>query len=324
MPPMDDAPKASRRRRALLVTGLAAVGALVGLELFLRARFGLGDPPLYMADAECGYRTVPSRSYRRFGNVFTVNSTSQRGSREPGEKPSGVRRVLCVGDSIDNGGVAMGDAQTLPAVLEGELNKKGKWEVLNASQGGWALGNELGYLREFGTFKADFVVLEVAANDLYQPFSSAEILKNPSYPTKAPPLAIVELFGRYLLPRLGIGVAPPDPGAELKGHQPESLRRNVAILAEEIALVRRQGGVPIVWYVQESPKRRAKNVEPDRAAYAALVARLGKLDVPLFDFTREADANGDALFRDGIHPKPEGNRFFAGRIAPRLWTLAGR
>ncbi|PSR13657.1 lipolytic protein G-D-S-L family, partial [filamentous cyanobacterium CCP3] len=50
--------------------------ALAVAELFLRVRYGLGNPPLYVADTRTGYRLAPHQTLRRRGNRIAINAYS--------------------------------------------------------------------------------------------------------------------------------------------------------------------------------------------------------------------------------------------------------
>ncbi|PSN16511.1 lipolytic protein G-D-S-L family, partial [filamentous cyanobacterium CCP5] len=61
------------------ILGLLGFIALAIAELVLRRVYGLGQPPLYVADTRTGYRLAPNQSVRRFGNRIQVNQYSMRG-----------------------------------------------------------------------------------------------------------------------------------------------------------------------------------------------------------------------------------------------------
>lgn len=85
-----------------LVWGLGSgIAALILAEVSLRMFWGLGDPPLYISDAEFEYIYAPNQDLVRFGNRVYVNAFSMR-SRELNETDS--IRILVIGDSIVNGG----------------------------------------------------------------------------------------------------------------------------------------------------------------------------------------------------------------------------
>jgi hypothetical protein len=104
--------------------GLLGLGFVtIGLELALRWRYGLGSPPLYVADPAIGYLLAPNQTLRRSGNRIAINAFSMRSGpidRQPGPN---LRRLLILGDSIVNGGWWTDQANTLSSLLETELNQ---------------------------------------------------------------------------------------------------------------------------------------------------------------------------------------------------------
>ncbi|MDP8255417.1 MAG: SGNH/GDSL hydrolase family protein [Candidatus Alcyoniella australis] len=86
-------------------------------------------------------------------------------------KPTGVYRVLCVGDSFTYGPY-VGNDDTFPGQLETRLNKQleGRLivEALNAGVSGYTICDEFSLIAQRGSAsKPDLVVLQVLANDLY-------------------------------------------------------------------------------------------------------------------------------------------------------------
>jgi hypothetical protein len=73
--------------------------------------------------------------------------------------------------------------------------------------------NELGYLRSRGTFGADAVVIVLNTGDLVQPFNPGKLLLAGGYPDHRPPLAMEELWVRYIGPRFFHTGAAVDAGA---------------------------------------------------------------------------------------------------------------
>ena len=76
-------------------------------------------------------------------------------------------------------------------------------EVLNASANSWGPQNELAYLKRFGTFEAQAVVLLLNTDDLFAPAPTSEAVgRDRNYPNRKPPFALAELLNRYLEPKL--------------------------------------------------------------------------------------------------------------------------
>src|SRR5688572_26696934 len=109
---MDDptpsaAPVPRRRRLRKWIVAAVVLGFVGGLtsELFLRARYGLGDPPIIISDPAIEYRYAPNGHYIRRGNRIDINSYSMRSDDLTSTKASAEeRRVLVMGDSVINGG----------------------------------------------------------------------------------------------------------------------------------------------------------------------------------------------------------------------------
>ena len=315
--------KRLRVKRVLMVgSGIIVVGIVVS-EIFLRQRFGLGDPPLYATDPQTGYEPVASAVYHRFGKTTSINAFAQRSPHDPTTKPFGIYRVLCVGDSITNGGVQINDGETYPGQTESRLNARshGRYEVLAAAAGGWAISNELGYIQKYGTSKADLLILQVGTNDLFQPKS----LWNPgmtSFPTRKPPFALYELWYRYLSPRLFHQAEATDAGVNIEEHSSKQLEENLSSIDEVIKIARGSGAIPIVWYIRLAPSARSKNEVYDKSAHEALAKRLNSLGVPLWDFTRELDAKPAAdIYKDDIHPNKEGYGIIADAMSQHMVSI---
>ncbi|MBD3560821.1 SGNH/GDSL hydrolase family protein, partial [Planktothrix sp. FACHB-1355] len=182
----------------------SVVGILITTEVTLRLALGLGNPVLVQADSDTGYRFQPNQKIFRFGKHIQYNQYSQRSEPITPEKPAGKLRILMLGDSVLNGGNPTDQSQIITELFEAKLSASGHpAEVLNASSGSWGIGNQLGYLRKFGTFNADAVILQIGTHDLTQPTSNSEIVgHHPSFPTHPPLLAIQEAWTRYAWPNL--------------------------------------------------------------------------------------------------------------------------
>jgi hypothetical protein len=186
---------------ALLILG-AGVIVVVIVELLLRGKYGLGNPPLYVADARTGYRLAPNQSLRRRGNRIEINQYSMRGSAIAPQPAPNTLRVLMLGDSIVNGGWWTDQTELLSLKLQGVLlaltsGDFQQVEVLNASANSWGPRNELGYVLRFGTFDSQIVLLVLNTDDLFAVAPNAhELNRHPAYPTRRPPLALWEAVAR--------------------------------------------------------------------------------------------------------------------------------
>jgi len=332
-----------------------ALFLLVSAELAARFLLGLGDPLVYQSDPDYGYRPVPNQDVRRFGNRIFYNAQGLRSEPITKQPAPGTIRILCVGDSITFGGTQTDQAATYPYQLQGKLNRQvatlaqsaqesplsvkvpnrfimrpasalglaetsyrlPRYEVLNASAAGWATMNQEAFLRKFGTFNSDIVVLQVASHDLFQPKISSNLVEeSPSFPTQKPVLALQEALFRYALPKYFPELRPaPDPSVETQASK-DDLERNLASLERINSIVKAHNSQLVVFLIEQPDK-----YEPKSALY-----RLGKqaftdkaqaLNLP-HTFLKAEDirkAGGQKLFRDPIHPNPQGNKLIAKEVA---------
>lgn len=135
-----------------------AIAFLTAIELALRL-LGFGNPALLQADAEAGYIFAPNQLVYRFGNRLQYNQFSQRSEQIDSAKPEGTIRILMTGDSVLNGNNTTDQAENITELLAARLlGIKKQVQVLNAYAGSWAIGNQWGYIRKFGTFESDAVM----------------------------------------------------------------------------------------------------------------------------------------------------------------------
>ena len=178
---------------------LIAAIALIALEILLRLGWGLGQRPLYIADPEIGYLLAPNQRLRRFGNHIIINRYSQRSEPISTERPPDTRRIFLLGDSIANGAWWTDQQQTISALMERQLGtvSTSAVEVLNASANSWGPRNQLAYLKRYGTFESQVIVLLLNTDDLFATApTSLPVGRDPSYPQQQPAFALAELFTR--------------------------------------------------------------------------------------------------------------------------------
>lgn len=305
---------------------------LVALELILRFKYGLGNPALLQADEQTGYRFQPNQKVYRFGKNIQYNEYSQRSPSITPEKPEGKLRILMIGDSVLNGGYPTDQNETITAFLTQKLNEAGyNAEVLNASSGSWGIGNQLGYLREFGMFDSEAIILQIGTHDLVQPTSTSEkIGKDPYFPNKRPLFAIQEGWERYgrkytvywLATYKNIYV-----GNYLEGEQPpNSLNPTVDFpknmnYFKEIITMARAKNIPI--YVLFTPYR--ADVFPTLRTpkyYPEFMEILRAKNVPVIDsyyyWSILPPYLANSYFRDSVHLTVPGHKALADLIFQEL------
>lgn len=305
---------------AVLVLGTA-------LEVFLRVRYGLGHPPLYVADARTGYRLAPNQRLRRRGNQILINEYSMRGPAITPQRPDQTLRVMLLGDSIVNGGWWTDQSELLSIQVQRYLDDHlrstrpdfpglSQAEVLNASANSWGPRNELGYVLRFGTFESQVVVLLLNTDDLFAIApNSYELGRHPAYPTHRPLLALGEAIRRrqpyQMSPELQ---ALHDQPGDRVGVNLEAIRQ----LKAQVQLA--QGQLLLAM----TPLRR--ELEADGPRDYEQVARQRLTDfaaaenIPYLDFLpRFQDQDYAPLYFDHIHLSHQGNQTVGQALAQ--WVI---
>ncbi len=291
---------------AILVAG-GLLLALAAAEIWARLALGLGNPPLWRADPEIEYLPLPSRRYVRFGNVVAFNAWSMRSRDFPQRKVDPLElRVLVVGDSIVNGGAYTDQTALATTILEGALAAELRRPVVvgNVSAGSWGPPNQLAYLRRFGLFDADVVVLVLNSPD----YADAPQFRplGPYMPVRPPLVALSELWLKYLDRYLKKRAAAGQP----RDVRPEDVRACLAGLRQMVGLARAGGAaVVLAQYLKQEEIEGAP--EEGHRAIGAVAAELGIVPVQLGCAFREALRAGRRPYRDGYHPGDEGQRVLA-------------
>jgi lysophospholipase L1-like esterase len=304
---------------------LCAAILLVCVETGLRWRFGLGRPLLIYLDDSYGYAYRPAQDLKRFGNRVYYNHEGLR-SEELQSIPEEVHeRILCVGDSVTNGGTVIDQSETYPYILQRQLLKSGlRVQVLNASAGGWAVENELNYLQAKGLYQSRVVILEIASHDLYQKKSTEkEVAKNPNFPVHPPLSATSELFARYLLPRVVNSLKSlrreySDP--MIKAEYQECR----ALLGRMVSLVHRQNAEAIVMLIPDRDEAMRGRYKQDHISDLRGVCQLPSCRfIEALDRFHEPIRSGATLYRDDVHPNQAGNQVMANTALEALSTVSG-
>lgn len=153
--------------RNVLLVILSVVITTVALEAVLR----IFKPQVYFGerlntwDEELGIRHIPGTATHlvrpEFSTEVVINSKGLRDVEHSYDKPSGTRRILCLGDSFTFGfGVERHEA--FPSLLEDLLNTDKHadgWEVINAGVCGHGTAHQLAYFETEGYRYAPELIL---------------------------------------------------------------------------------------------------------------------------------------------------------------------
>ncbi|AFY44161.1 SGNH/GDSL hydrolase family protein [Nostoc sp. PCC 7107] len=304
---------------------LGVIGLLIVIEMGLRSLFGFGNPLVYIGDSQIGYLLAPNQSTRRFGNRIEINEFSMRSSPIAKIPAPSTLRVLLLGDSIANGGWWTDQKNTISSLIMNSLtsaiaDKYPQVEVLNASANSWGPRNELAYLQRFGSFEAQVVVLLINTDDLFAHTPTAlPVGRDRNYPDSKPPLALVEVWQRYItkqqpIPELKALLAEPGDrvGVNLEAiKQIQALVRqhNSKFLLAMTPLLRELGKPGPLDYEVTARQRLNEFTKTQQIPYIDFL--------PLLNET----AHAQALYHDSIHMNLQGNQFVSGVIERSLLEI---
>jgi len=294
---------------------LLALIVLVGfIEGVLRFALGFGNPVLIAPDPYCEYILKPDQHIFRFFAHTDTNHLGMRSDEVPAKRSPDTLRLMLVGDSIVYGTSRVDQHQIFSEILRHDLPSivHEHVEVLNASAGGWAIENELSYIRSRGIFNSDVVLLVLNNGDLTQ--SRATIAQSDSMPIRRDATAIGELYSRLVRPLLSHGRALN--GGSLTSGEAYAIRRsNLADLEAFRALVASQHAQLVIVY---APFRRDI---PTRSADSAatLYNWASAHNVSYLDLTSaESLYPANAITLDGTHFNTRGHQLVAKAIE-RSW-----
>jgi len=118
-----------------------------------------------VADPQLSFVHVPNRSAFLMGVEVSINSEGRRDRDYPRAKPADVYRIIMLGDSTTLGwGVPLD--QTVAKLLESDLNRNGRYEVINAGVGNYGTVQEVAHYKTYDrSWRPDLVILEYFIND---------------------------------------------------------------------------------------------------------------------------------------------------------------
>jgi GDSL-like Lipase/Acylhydrolase family len=307
----------------VIILFVTAIGLVVIAEVSLRLLFGFGNPLLYVADEQIGYLLAPNQRVRRFGNRILINAYSMRSLEIAPDRSPETLRIFLVGDSVANGAWWTDQEEIISEMLRRSLlpllpkTSFQQVEVLNASANSWCPRNELAYLRRFGSFQSQIVVLLINTDDLFGTAPTAiQVGRDGNYPDRKPPLALVEVVSRYLL--------KPKPIPEMEAVRAEGGDRvafNLEAIEQIQAIVTQTDGrlllamTPLLREIGTPGSRDYEIKARQRLQEFAAAQQIPYIDfLPLFN----ANPEPQTLYRDHIHLSPEGNQLVSQTLIAQL------
>ena len=301
--------------KILLIILTSVIGITVLAEGGLRLVLGLGDPPLYVADDEIGYLLAPNQNLKRMGNKIQINQYSMRSEAIEKSKPDSVFRVLLVGDSIINGGWWTDQEETISSLIKNKLGSDGNSvQVLNASANSWGPRNQLAYLKRFGVFESQVIVLVINTDDLFATApNSAPVGRDRNYPDRKPLLALTEAYERFIAKPKPLPNQPEEKGDRV-GFNLEAIReineiaksQNTQFILAMTPLLREFGATGSRDYEKKARNRLQEFTIKEKITYIDFLPIFGDFPQPEF------------LYRDHIHLSPQGNHLVSETLAKSL------
>jgi hypothetical protein len=235
---------------------------------------------------------------------------------------------MVLGDSVTFGGVQTPHDETYCERLRASLEKKcgSTCEVLNASAGGWGIGNELAYLEKFGTLGSEMIIWQIGSHDLLQEKNTSDAVEGlPGMPFVKPCCATSELVFRYIVPK--VLHEPQYKSTEDEETLKSQFDQNMIWTRKGFELIRAQNSKVCILH---TPDRADVVRGPDgklQEKYNLYRARFLKYadeqSVPVLNLTAEWKDRPEIarVFRDSIHFTSDGNRIVADRLESFLMDI---
>ena len=297
--------KMSPRRKLILLLGGGGLFLLI-IEISLRIA-GFGQMPLYTASNEWEYMTTPNQSGYRLGNRFYINAYGMRSD----EVDSTRRHILGLGDSVLFGG-AQTDQDSLATSLF--TNETGI-QLLNISAGSWGPDNCAAYLRHYGLFNAEAMVLVVSSHDAHDIITHEPVVDvHPSYPSRQFCCATVEVFSRYVLPRI-ISTTQKDPDQKVlaeSGIRKDGIPFNPGF--DQLKHMCDSAHIPMLVYIHAEQTELSAGKYNDQGD--EIITWCTANNIPIIKDLDHGLTVSD--FRDNIHLSAQGQRNMANHIKSYL------
>ena len=308
-------------RKLFIWVLITVVLTLGGGELFARYYFGLGTPPLYVADPKIEYMFKPDQDIYRFGNHIVINHYGMRSVPFASHSTKNELRLMAFGDSVLNGGSQTDHAELATTVLQGRLASitNSKVVVGNISAGSWGPGNWLAYANEYGFFDADVVILVISSHD-YADNPTFESLNPNTYPTEKPLSALAEGISRYLPRYLPLFASSENTNESnhFAKHAAEEETKGLADLSIFLALARNSSKQILVfqhWTKEEIEKSEA---DPGNERIREICESIGISPIQLMPYFLQSMQSGANPYRDNIHANQTGQQLIAEAVLENL------
>lgn len=311
--------KVSKKRLSWLL--IVAILIIAVGELFARYYLGLGTPPLSVADPQIEYLFKPDQDVYRFGNHFYTNHYGMRSNAFPAKREGRELRVMVFGDSVLNGGSLTDQTDLATSILQKNLAELTFNNVVvgNISAGSWGPGNWLAYVKKYGFFDADIIVLVISSHD-YADNPTFEPLNPNTHPTERPFSALIEGITRYL-PRYLPYFAPNESTKETDHFaEPatEQVSKGLEDLKSFLDLAKNNAKSVLVFQHWQRNEISEGKANPGNARIRDLCESIGISPIELKPYFKQSIGSGKNPYRDNIHPNQTGQQLIAKAILENL------
>ena len=325
----------SARKESHLLTG--AIGILVFVLIFAGSSelilhlMGFGNPIVYRIDPLVGYYPAPHQDVHRYGGNIHINGFGMRSRDVTAEKPTGTFRILMLGDSTLYGGSYLDQSEIYSARLEKLLdqnasalpNSPRQVEVLGMGVNAWGPQHELAYVKEFGLFHADLVMVMGPPADAYRPLYGIEQL--PFFAEGHRPALAWQEFWEHVRWEYKQRFTAIDLTV-YGGTQPQDVLARGVHAWDEIAWMARKQStlVDFEFLPNEDEARQGRASESTQSILDALhttLAKLGAFEAYPVTLIRSHLAFAK-VYHDGAHLDKSGHRIYALYLRDRVLQLA--
>lgn len=268
------------------------------------------------------YMLTPGQDLIVSGSRILVNVYGMRSSWIPAEKGVNEIRVMVFGDSVINGSPFMDHEYLATTRVAKSLSENGyDVSVGNVSAGSWGPGNWLSYVREFGFFESQYILLVISSHDY---------MDNPEFVPMHPvtmagfvsPSALYDFLKWYmhgLMRRLQYSTAAIfSPNLRFEDATAQSVHQALVDLKAFLTLAKRTGAYILV--LQHLEKSELKDITPKTGhqLIRAVCEEMGIQTVSLSPYLQHAIAVGIDPYRDNIHLNVAGQNLLAEIILKHL------